>query len=228
MRKTTLITTSTVLGAGFALAGLGIGTAGAATVEPQLVEGNPSCQDVLPGSTEYKLDFAPDDGEYSDGTIHVTIGNWGGSVISWTSDLDVDAVIMKGGPAANVYLYAGDADLADDLLVTPTNPDNEQPYGISHISFCYGVDEPGEEPEEPGDELEQPEFPDEPDQPADEPEQPVDEPEQPADEPEPEVLGKQVERPAQLPRTGAPTVVLAAAGAALTALGEGLRRLGKR
>lgn len=221
MRKTTLITTSTVLGAGLALAGLGMGTAAAATVEPTLVEGNPTCQDVLPGSIEYKLDFAPDDGEYTDGTIKVTIGNWGDSVVSWTSDLDVDAVIMKGGPAANVYVYPGDSDLGDDLLVTPTNPNNDEAYGISHISFCYGVDEPGEEPDEPGDELEQPEFP------ADEPEQP-EQPDTPDTPDEPQVLGEQTERPAQLPRTGVETIVLAGVGASLTALGEGLRRLGKR
>lgn len=223
MRNIKLITTTGLLGTGFVLGGLGLGTAGAATVEPQLVEDNPTCEQVLPGSIEHKLDFNPGDGEYTDGTITVTVSGGTESGLDWASDIDMDAVIMKGGPVANVYLYPGDADLADTELTTPINPNNDKPYGTSHVSFCYDLEipdepeDPGDEPEEPGDEPEEPETPETPEV-------------EPEVEPEAEVLGVQLERPApaQLPRTGASTVLLAATGVSLTGVGAVLRRLGRR
>jgi hypothetical protein len=241
MRTIQLTAASTVLGTGLVLAGLGLGAAGAATVEPQLVEGNPSCADVAPGTTELKLDVAPMDGKYTDDVITVNILNSGPAQIDWASDLDVAAVLMKGGPVANAYLYPGAADLSDTALVTPTNPNNDDPYGISHVTFCYDESDPGDEPEIPEEEPEvpeeEPEVPEEapevpeeePEVPEEEPEVPEVQPEAPEEQPEPEVLGATATPGgAELPRTGAGTLVLAGIGAGLTGLGEALRRLGRR
>jgi hypothetical protein len=49
----------------------------------------------------------------------------------------VDAVIVKGGPNANVYRYSEET--SDTNLRAPINESNGQPYGLSHISFCYDV-----------------------------------------------------------------------------------------
>ncbi|MER6917573.1 hypothetical protein ABT314_00550 [Streptomyces spiralis] len=49
------------------------------------------------------------------------------------------AVIVKGGPRANVYDYRslGSGSIAaDTTLHTSVNPQNDKFYGISHIVFC--------------------------------------------------------------------------------------------
>jgi hypothetical protein len=61
------------------------------------------------------------------------------STFDWSSTFGIDAVIVKGGPSANVYTYNPES-TGDTNLVTPTNPKNEKPYGLSHISFCFDVD----------------------------------------------------------------------------------------
>ncbi|HKX68369.1 MAG TPA: hypothetical protein VJN29_14215, partial [Intrasporangium sp.] len=63
------------------------------------------------------------------------------SSFDWTSNIGVDVVIVKGGPKANVYTYPFES-LGDTGLTAPINPANGQPYGLSHISFCYDVETP--------------------------------------------------------------------------------------
>ncbi|MGH9052609.1 MAG: hypothetical protein ACRDWX_06320 [Acidimicrobiia bacterium] len=55
----------------------------------------------------------------------------------WTATFDVDAVIVKGGPNANVYLYSGSSDFSDQGLTAPINPATGEPYAVSHITFCF-------------------------------------------------------------------------------------------
>jgi hypothetical protein len=217
--RTATIATVVAAGATLTLAG----PAGAATVDPVVVDGNPSCADVAPGSTEHKHD-AGQPGVFDLGGVVVTIHDDG--TVDWTSTDDVAAVIVKGGPVANVYAYPGAGDLADTGLVAATNPENEQPYGVSHVSVCVGPDVPDETttttvPEETTTTT----VPEETTTTVVEPEpepQPDPQPE-PQPEPEVEVLGQQQEREA-LPRTGAGLTVLAAAGAALVAAGGAARR----
>ena len=125
-----------VLGLLLSMAGLvgflGQGIAGSTTIEPQHVDGNPTCAD-LGYDHQFKIED-PTDGTYSDGVITVTIDVVATGVVSWTSDLPVDAVIVKGGPAAHVYVSGGAT--AGTELVTPINPGGNRP-AISHITFCY-------------------------------------------------------------------------------------------
>ena len=51
----------------------------------------------------------------------------------WTSTVGIDAVYVKGGPTANVYLY--DEALHDEGLHAPQGPYG--PKGISHVTFCW-------------------------------------------------------------------------------------------
>jgi hypothetical protein len=109
------------------------------SVDPVFVAGNPTCEAQFPGSRELKVE-PPADGTYSDGYLTVILAGVdvsGGTLGSWSSNHEVFGIIMKGGPNANFYNYLPDGAIGDTNLVTPTNPSNGNPYGISHISFCY-------------------------------------------------------------------------------------------
>jgi hypothetical protein len=107
-----------------------------ASVTPVVVSGNPSCP---AGTTELKVEPVSD-GTFTDGTLTVTL-DVSGSFFDWTSNIGVDQVIVKGGPRANVYTYPLES-TGDTGLSAPINPANGQPYGLSHVSFCYDVETP--------------------------------------------------------------------------------------
>ncbi len=116
----------------------------AASVVPELYQGrgragNPSCADL---GYAYELKF--EDGGLVPGTYEIGEGyevTWSldGSTVDWESTLWIDAVIMKGGPVANVYFYP-DGSMGDEGLVTPDNTNGRgksRPYGLSHVTFCF-------------------------------------------------------------------------------------------
>jgi hypothetical protein len=59
-----------------------------------------------------------------------------GQVFDWAATLGIDAVIVKGGPNSEAYVYVPES-YGDIGLHAPTNPTNNTYYGISHIEFCY-------------------------------------------------------------------------------------------
>ena len=106
----------------------------AASVTPRVVLDNPDCEDL--GYTTITKFDPPSDGTQAG----VTIDNLDGSFLNWTSTVAVDAVIVKGGPDANVYEYALDT-FHDEGLSAPDN--GGRPYGLSHVEFCTdGQNEP--------------------------------------------------------------------------------------
>ncbi|HEX2622190.1 MAG TPA: hypothetical protein VHL11_18660 [Phototrophicaceae bacterium] len=109
-----------------------------ASVPPVVVAGNPKCADLFPGTTELKID-PPVGGIASDGTLTVNVINLTDTTFDFTANIGVDAVIVKGGPNSNVYTYIPET-LGDTGMITATNPNNDKPYSISHISFCYDVE----------------------------------------------------------------------------------------
>jgi len=109
----------------------------ASSITPDFVVGNPSAT-----SLEYDFGFKPQpepppSGTYTfpDGINTVTI-TLNGKSFDWTSTLGIDAVIVKGGPNANVYEY-GSSSSGDLGLHAPVNPHNGKLYAISHIEFAY-------------------------------------------------------------------------------------------
>ena len=107
-------------------------------VDPVYLTGNPSCTDLgyVHGT---KWDY-PDDS--TGGTYPLGIGTvtwWtDGVYVDWLSTFGVDAVIVKGGPNANSYVYFPPTEsYGDGGLVSPINPSNGSPYGLSHVEFCY-------------------------------------------------------------------------------------------
>ncbi|HYI20184.1 MAG TPA: hypothetical protein VD836_15815 [Solirubrobacteraceae bacterium] len=104
--------------------------ANAAAVDPQLVPGNPNCAS-LGLTTITKFDPVTQSSATQAG---ITVTRTGSGTFDWSSSVAVDAVIVKGGNAANVYQYPYDF-FADTGLITPDNASGG-PAGISHIEFC--------------------------------------------------------------------------------------------
>jgi hypothetical protein len=122
-----------------AAAGLVVITASAAGsyrgVEPVVVAGAPGCKDIAGLSYGAEVKFVLPVGGQSAGGIYLIPDQPG---IGWYVLLNerVRAVIVKGGPNANVYRYQGDL-FSDGQLETPLNPKNGRPYGLSYVTFCY-------------------------------------------------------------------------------------------
>jgi LPXTG-motif cell wall-anchored protein len=112
------------------------GTAGATHVDPTEEPGNAKCP---AGTTELKVEPV-ESGTFSDGTLTVTLVVTG-DTFSWTSNIGVDVVIVKGGNVSNVYTYDPES-TGDTGLHAPINPNTGEPFGLSHVSFCYDVEQP--------------------------------------------------------------------------------------
>jgi len=120
----------------------------AASVTPIVVQGNPKCSDYgLIGFKPLNIGKETPNGVYTYtvygmGTLTVTVQDAGakgtppGPFIGWDSTFGILKVIVKGGPNANVYTY-NPASNGDTNLTTPINPNNNKPYGLSHVEFCY-------------------------------------------------------------------------------------------
>lgn len=126
--------------AAFAVVALA-GAASAASVTPSVVDGNPKCADY--GLTEFKIDSNPNAGTFGGSGFTVTVAKPTADSIDFSAASPaVSIVIMKGGNNANLYDYRPGSVAADTGLTTPTNPNNDKPYGISHVSFCFGTTTP--------------------------------------------------------------------------------------
>jgi len=134
-----------ILGLAFGLFGV-LGVAAAIlTVDPIYVPGNPTCEELgfeygvrvdypMPGGT-YVI---PVDDEVITGTVSAD-----GIYLDWSSTLGLDAVLVKGGPGANLYQYDPPAEsFGDTGLHAPQNPPDYVDHfpQISHFDFCYDIE----------------------------------------------------------------------------------------
>jgi hypothetical protein len=136
-------------------------TAGVASAEEEgpLVE--PSVYEKLAGSAEaecaevdcnsdfaYKIDewgnasywgTSDMNGTYTHAGNSITITNSDADTFSWASEYPVCAVIVKGGPNANVYYYYvyEEPVYGDTGLTAPFNEQSGKTYNISHVTFCF-------------------------------------------------------------------------------------------
>src|SRR4030095_11061417 len=110
-------------------------TAAEAThVQPTFVTGNPGCGDLGDPDLTSLTKFEPVSSGTQDG-VTITVDD---ALFDWTSQIGIDAVIVKGGDNANVYFY--DEATSDTDLHAPINPNNDKPFGLSHIEFCIDED----------------------------------------------------------------------------------------
>jgi len=121
-------------------------------IQPEFVAGNPSCADL-----GYELGYKPQpepppSGTYTfpDDVGEVTIVS-DGTYFDWSSTIGVDVVIVKGGPNADAFVYdPPEESVGDTQLHSPVNPNNGQIYAISHIEFCYDIEDVCEDADEDG------------------------------------------------------------------------------
>ena len=107
----------------------------ASKVDPVPKDGNPTCGDFNSSWTQLKVEPVAN-GTFTDGTLSVTISNFDGHTLDWSSNIGVSSVFVKGGPNGNLYTY--DPPVTSDTGLHPqVNPNNGQYYGFSHVSFCY-------------------------------------------------------------------------------------------
>ncbi len=117
--------------------------AGASQVSPVFVEGNKNCEATTGLAEVLKLegdDLA--NGTYPLDGGSVTLSNVGAGTFDWTSTVTIHAVFVKGGPDGNLYDYRPGGATGDTGLSTPINSSNNQPYGLSHITFCVDTASP--------------------------------------------------------------------------------------
>lgn len=69
----------------------------------------------------------------------------------WTAPADYDLVVVKGGPAHEVYMDVA----AGDVLYAPDNPNSGKLYGVSHVIMCNGDPSGPSDPGDPGDPSQQ-------------------------------------------------------------------------
>jgi hypothetical protein len=107
-------------------------------VQPVLVPGDPTCEDVLEGGY-LKLKVEPvEEGTYSLGDFEVTIdvtATLSGPLFDFTANYGLDAVIVKGGANANSFVYDPE-DAEDTDLHAPVRDADGTFYSPSSISFC--------------------------------------------------------------------------------------------
>jgi hypothetical protein len=120
--------------------------AGASHVAPVLVTGNENCEAVTGLDEIFRDESNPitsgnhdTDGD-GDNDIFITV-NGGAQTFDWSTDegLLIHAVFVKGGSDGNLYDYRPTGATSDTGLHAPVNPQNQNFYGLSHITFC--VDE---------------------------------------------------------------------------------------
>jgi hypothetical protein len=140
MADRTTLRRGLVVGLAALAAALGLFTvlpASATHVNPVTQPGNATCP---AGTTELKVEPV-ESGTFTDGTLTVTLVVTG-NTFSFTSNIGVDVVIVKGGPNSNVYDYRPGESTGDTGLHAPINPKTGEPFGLSHVSFCYDVEAP--------------------------------------------------------------------------------------
>jgi hypothetical protein len=119
------------------------GASSAATfrgITPRLASGYPSCAQIGSAGTS-SVSFTPLANGASSGGINLLVdsaASFGWYVDPGVRNVDVRAIIVKGGPNSNVYIYPG-GDYSDGPITAPTNPKNGKPYDAGAATFCFNV-----------------------------------------------------------------------------------------
>jgi hypothetical protein len=130
--------------------GAGANRISAASVTPiPLTGAHPTCAALAAtyggGQTWLELKLEGTDlanGTHTFGSLTITITNLTDTSFDWSSNFGVDAVLVKAGEQAhNLYVYAPTAASAESFGDTGLHSQDVPGNGISHISFCYDLDQ---------------------------------------------------------------------------------------
>ena len=108
-------------------------TSGAGIV-PTFYEGNPSCKE-LGYAHSFTSDGTSGTSWLPDGIHSVTVDS-DGFYVDWSSDIGIDAVIVKGGRAANSYVYDSWEAYEDWGLAAPPHR-YDRACKVHEVEFCY-------------------------------------------------------------------------------------------
>jgi hypothetical protein len=142
IRRATLVTglVGAVAGLTLMLAGAAVadhGYEGAASSHV-LVGGNPRCPAGTADAGSTKIESNQLNTSYNDGRISITARGGDPDAFSWAllkDDVDIEAVIVKGGDNAYIYFYEV-SPWSDEDLTPPLNNGGQAPQ-ISHVEFCF-------------------------------------------------------------------------------------------
>jgi hypothetical protein len=129
-----------LIGAVFLAAATASSAATVRGITPYLASGYPSCTQIGARGTDSVTFTSPVNGASSGG---ITLLVDSSTTFGWYVDpgvrnVDVRAIIVKGGPNSNVYIYPG-GDYSDGPIRAPTNPKNGKPYDVGAATFCFNV-----------------------------------------------------------------------------------------
>jgi hypothetical protein len=138
-----LVSASTVL------ASSKVDTAGAPTtthsVQPVYVTGNPVCWDFNADLIHFKADVGGDpnfdNGDYDVEGGTITIKNFDGYYFDFEATMPISAVFVKAGNGGNLFDYAASPKDADTGLHGPVGWNNGRARAVSHVSFCWDLEE---------------------------------------------------------------------------------------
>jgi hypothetical protein len=109
---------------------------------PIVLPDSPSCESLGLTPFAYKIEPAVSgtygiDAEW--GGLNTVTVSVDGVTFDWSATLTIDAVIVKGGPDANLYTYAPEAisNAGEPALHAPVSPSTGTYYGLSHLEFCF-------------------------------------------------------------------------------------------
>ena len=121
-----------------------VGAGSAATVRgisPFVASGYPNCSQLRGVSSSASATFdRPANGASSNGLVLLvdSSSSFGWFVLRDVRDITVRAIIVKGGPNSNVYVYPG-GDYSDGPITAPRNPKNGKPFDVGSATFCFDV-----------------------------------------------------------------------------------------
>ena len=142
MRSPTQRGAWTAVAVALLLAAAGVSATRASLVTPVLLPDNPNCTG-LGYANGFKIEPVESGTfPFPDGTHSVQIVS-NGTYFDWTATLGIDAVLVKGGPDANGYLYEavlGYEPTADTGLHAPDHLGAVRCPALSHVEFCYDLD----------------------------------------------------------------------------------------
>jgi hypothetical protein len=126
---------------------LSSGTTSDNGVVPTVHDGNVvTCQDAGCGGTEtLEIETGGSyDGTYCVDATHCIVidaygvpGTTGENSIDWSSNFDVECIVLKGGDGYDTYYCTDDHKRQDGSMSTPIKSNNHLPSQISHILICY-------------------------------------------------------------------------------------------
>lgn len=102
--------------------------------------GNVTCEQLGYNASSTRNDY--NNGSFDDAWPSGITATTDGIFISWSSTFGISAIIVKGGPNANVYTYSP-VSMGDSGLASPINANNQRPYGLSNLTFCWKKTETG-------------------------------------------------------------------------------------